>query len=103
MNIILASCVMDKLIDSLKTSSSFIASPLSPAWLRPDVAGQFIDGAIPSHLPSMPREGEEVEENPNSGLVSPLSQVSLHSGGDNVSSIELLHQLLLHYQRAMVS
>lgn len=103
MSIILASCVMDKLVDSLKTSSNFIASPLSPAWLRPDVAGQFIDGAIPSHLPSMPRKGEEVEENPNSGLVSPLSQVSLHSGGDNVSSIELLHQLLLHYQRAMVS
>ena len=95
---------MDKLIGSLKTSSDFTASTaLSPAWLRPDVAGQFIDGAIPPHLPSMPREREEVEENPNSGLVSPMSQVSLHSGGDNVSSTKLLQQLLLHYQRAVVS
>lgn len=94
---------MDRVIGSLKTSSNFTASLLSPAWLRPDVAGQFINGAIPPHLPSMPREKEEVEENSNSGLVSPMSQVSLYSGGDNVSFTELLQQLLLHYQRAMVS
>ena len=103
----LASCILQNIIDRIQKSfSPDSANRMPPNWFRLDVSGCLMEGVVPPHPPSMPKEGNTQEGQSPVSYESPDS--NMESPGRTQGCEELLvtgevKHMISHIQKAIVS